>query len=761
MRRVDSLRVLCLALAVLSLPAFGAQHFITTPVAAEAKGETVRFELSALPPGTKPVRAILRVPEAGHKTGVGVRLALVGLPNAEPLRLRPPDYVTFDATAAARAWLATPQANQGLRIEERGGVDFRNAVLEVSYLGEAKEPIKPVTELKAIHPSGQTFLVWREIEDPVGADAPTFAEFDKAVLDARAKRRIVYRVYRHTEPITLASLGQAELAREVPEAVTCWNLRAIRNTEHPNQGTPTKNSPLRPGYNLALNYVMTRYRIASTAAILAATQSQRDAGGTGDGEPPPRATGLAVFTITQPGKRYYAVTASVDGREAAADLGAGATLSAPVDEAPAKFPAIVYQRTVKADPKHVQSCEIDVYNSWIEPPYTNVPSVSETFVVRWKDLPKPSGENRLPLMLSLGTYGGSATEAADPGWHGARRHVKGALFVALTEGSLWQGFHECIGTLRGYDDGVVHNYPQRRVLAATAWALAVGAPLVGAPAGQPQGLPLLDPERVSLWGQLGGWALRHGDVYAAVMSEGHCNFAIGRIPQQHGWKWGPYPKGCKNWLGVDQWEYMDLPKWIRENPTAELPYWLCWPAYGAYPDHTVGDFGFMPWPEMIHAMASTKRAFAANWSTNGPGPIGPLRELVPRIRLHQSLPAFTHGSLDHSPGDGDHADSEKGGGINLYPLWEPETIVDEPDRWEITLYLRDDCPYPDCTTDVTPRRCQKFRARRGEAFRWTHALLEDKAPLQSGSAKADQWGLVTMEGLKLTKSKSRICLSRE
>jgi hypothetical protein len=250
-------------------------------------------------------------------------------------------------------------------------------------------------------------------------------------------------------------------------------------------------------------------------------------------------------------------------------------------------------------------------------------------------------------------------------------------------------------------------------------------------------------------------------VFSVVMSEGHGNLAIGKVPQQHGWKWGPYPKGCRNWLGVDQWEYMNLPKWIRENPTVELPYWLCWPAYGAYPDHTVGDFGFMPWPEMIHAMTSTKRALAANWSTNGPGPVGPLRDLVSRIRLHQSLPAFTRCSLDSSPGDGDHADAEKGSGINLYQLWEPETVVDEAGRWEITLYLREDCPYPECTTDLTPRRCQKFKARPGQSFKWVRTPLDDARALQSGTATADRWGLVTLEGVKVAKGKNRIRIERQ
>mgnify|MGYP005836907269 CR=1 FL=1 len=716
---------LALCLCLSAAPAFAAAQFVTVPFPAQAREGMVRFGLEAIPRGTKVLRAVLRVPAQGHRHGAAVRVAPVGLGEAEPLRLRPPDYAAFDATAAASAWAADPQANQGLRVVEAGGVDFAKAVLEVSYHGEAGPPIPPVKGLRALHQSGQTFLTWAEIEDVVGEDAPKFEDFDKAVLGARAKRSLTYRVYRHTEPITVANLGQAELAREVPEAITCWNLLAIRNTEHPNQGTPTKHSPLRPGYNLALNHVMTRYRITNA------------------GEPLPRATGLAVFTATAPGKRFYAVTAAIDGREAAAEL---ASMREPVAESPSPFPAIIYQRTASPDPKDKRACDVDVYNSWIEPPYHNVPTVSELFLARWRDLPPASAESRTPLMLSLGTYGGTATEAASPGWHGARRHVKDALVLALSEGGLWQGFHECIGTLRSYADGVVHNYPQRRVLAAAAWA-AAQQPL------------FVDPERVSLWGQMGGWALRHGDVFSAVMSNAHTNFAIGKVPQQHGWKWGPYPKGSNNWLGVDQWEYMNLPKWIRENPTVELPYWLCWPAYGAYPAHTIGDFGFMPWPEMLHAMVTTKRAFAANWSTNGPGPIGPLRDLVSRIRLHQSLPAFTNCSLDHSPGDGDHADAEKGGGINLWQLWEPETILDEPGRWEITLHLREDCPFPECTADLTPRRCQKFRPKPGLAFRWTHLSLEDNKELQSGTAAADKWGLVTVPGLKLGKLKTRLAIA--
>jgi len=733
------LRLMVLAwVPIVASAAWAQDGFLTTsfgngercehPGTLKAENNVLRFDLTALPAGTRIMRAVLRVSEKGHQTGAAVRLIQVEGAAAKALALRAPFFDCFDATDAVRTWVAKPESNNGLKIERGGGLQFGEAVLEVSYAGRLGKPLAPVTELKALHQSGQTFLTWKEIADPVGADAPAFGDFEKAVLDARRERRIVYRVYRDTKPITVASLGEAELAREAPEALSCWNLLAIQNTEHANQGTPTKNSELRPGYNLSIGYVMTRYRIIE------------------GGEPLPRATGLAVFTVTAPGKRYYAVTASVNGCEGVVQLGAGSSLEQPVDENVSAFPATVYQRTTR-EGQDRNSPEVEVFNTWIEPPYHNVPFVSEVSIVRWKDLPKGDAKQRLPLFVNSGTYGCTATELASPGWHAARRHVKGAFTVGVSQGGLWEGFHECLGTLKGYDDGVVHNYPQRRVLAAAQWAAQNAAFCV-------------DPERVHYWAQHGGWALRYGDLFTAVMSEGHCNLAIGKEPQKHGPSWGPYPKSTQNWLGIDQWEYMDLPKWVRENPSVELPYWLCWPAYGAYPNHTVGDFGFMPWPEMLHAMITTKRAFAACWSSNGPGPVGPLRELLPRLRLHQSLPAFSNCSLDHSIGDGDHADAEKGGGVNLYQIWEPENLVDEADRWEITLDLRADCPRERLSSDVTPRRCQRFKAKPGDKFKWTNTNLGENKEIQSGEASADKWGLVTLEKVVISRGKNRVRIVR-
>ena len=691
------------------------------------------FDLSALPRGAKVYRAVLRagIQRRDHSGTILLRPVLAPAAKAgaepalgKPLELRGPLYDSFDATEAVRAWSADPKKNFGLYVQWAPGIREGNVVLEVSYEGRAAKPIPAVTDLKAIHQAGQTFLTWKEIEDPVGADAPSFEQFHNAVMAARQKRSIVYRVYRGDKAITAATLGEADLIAEVPEIITCWNLKAVNNTEHPNQGTPTMSSSLRPGYNNARNHVMTRYRTSDGA------------------EPLGRATGLWVVTVNEPGKRHYAVTAAVDGAEAVRDLPA---VSA--EETTSPFPAMIHVRSHGGSgPKDNR---VDVYNSWVGPPYHNLPTQIETYMVHWSDLPEGGPDKLRPLWVVCGTYGSTAATCEDPGWYNARKHLTGAVTLGLAEGALWEGFHECMGTLRGYDQGVVHNYPQRRVLAAAAWGVWKKDLYV-------------DPQRVYYWAQLGSWALRHGDVFAVVMSNGYGNPAIGKQAQKHASKWGPpnVPEGSKNWLGVPQWPYMDMARFVRDNPTVELPYWLCWPAYGAYPSHTIGDFGFLPWPEMFHAMASTKRAFAATWNTNGPGAVRGLHQLVTRIRRDQAVPAFTNCNLDASPGDGDHADAEKSGGINIYQLWEPETIVDEPGRFEITLHLRDDCPEPVCITDLTPRRCQQFRAKPGERFQWTLAA-PDGAVRQKGAAAADQWGLVTVEKLKILADKSRLVIQRQ
>ena len=153
------------------------------------------------------------------------------------------------------------------------------------------------------------------------------------------------------------------------------------------------------------------------------------------------------------------------------------------------------------------------------------------------------------------------------------------------------------------------------------------------------------------------------------------------------------------------------------------------------------------------------------------------------IRTDQTLPAFTNCSLDDNPGaatqnpnwkqerpailewnkknpknkkDLSGYDGDATGQANLYLFWETADVVDEPDRWEMTVALTKRAPEDQCTTDLTPRRCQKFRPEPGKPVRWTDTSVSDGKVVQSGEAAADQWRLVTVEKLTVTKGKNRI-----
>ncbi|MGA2033844.1 MAG: hypothetical protein ABSG68_16455, partial [Thermoguttaceae bacterium] len=412
---------------------------------------SVQFNLSALPPATKVLRATLQMPITRLGGCVATKVVPAGVEGTRPLKTRPPLHRSLDATDAVADWVARPDTNQGFAILQAGHADLKEAVLEVSFLGAVANAGPVVSRLQAEHRNGQTFLTWKEPDDVVNDDAPSWEQFERAVLAARARREMTYRVYRSQNPITFENLAAAELVCEVPEATSCWCILAVKNTEHPGPGRKN-GSPLRAG-NLVLDDVVARYRLAD------------------DRPPLRRGTGLAVLTATQPGRRYYAVTAAVDGKEALTRLTSGGNATGAIEEKPCRFPAIIKQRTRMVDPQHSGQSPVDLYVCWLEPPLVQFPRVVEIGIPRWSDL-KPSAGERAGLYLNLAAYGSTATEIGDPGWHGARRYVSGAVTVSLAEeGTLFAGQHECIDTLRGYEDGVVWNYEQRRALAAAAWAI--------------------------------------------------------------------------------------------------------------------------------------------------------------------------------------------------------------------------------------------------------------------------------------------------
>ena len=142
-----------------------------------------------------------------------------------------------------------------------------------------------------------------------------------------------------------------------------------------------------------------------------------------------------------------------------------------------------------------------------------------------------------------------------------------------------------------------------------------------------------------------------------------------------------------------------------------------------------------------------------------------------QLRRDRPVPAFGNCSLDDNPGDGASdpgragSDGDPTGNINGSLFWDTKSIVDEPDKWEMTVYLYDGdrfgrgkAPADSCTVDLTPRSCQRFKARPGQKFKWTNTSLTDKKEVQSGEATADKHGLVTLEKVRVTKGANRIAL---
>ena len=128
------------------------------------------------------------------------------------------------------------------------------------------------------------------------------------------------------------------------------------------------------------------------------------------------------------------------------------------------------------------------------------------------------------------------------------------------------------------------------------------------------------------------------------------------------------------------------------------------------------------------------------------------------LRTDSSLPAFSRGSLDDNPGDGSPESGAPQGQANAFLTWQPESIVDEPDRWGVVISVVDGAPQSKATVDVTPRRLQKFTLRPGDRVKWTNTGRGSGA--QQGEAIADQWGLVTLPDVQVTRPGNRLLVVR-
>jgi hypothetical protein len=133
---------------------------------------------------------------------------------------------------------------------------------------------------------------------------------------------------------------------------------------------------------------------------------------------------------------------------------------------------------------------------------------------------------------------------------------------------------------------------------------------------------------------------------------------------------------------------------------------------------------------------------------------GPIEVDFLACRGDQSYPALSRCSLNDDPGDGRPESGAPHGQINGFLFWDTSAIVDSPTCWEITLKLTPTAPRDECTVEVTPRRLQAFKVGKGEKVRWTAGRSAQ------GEVMADQWRLITIPSLRVTKLGTRLRIEK-
>ncbi len=724
----------------------------TLKVVAAGKVPRLVFDLSAVPKGATVHHASLSCPAgqprepirilAAESLSPGGEAALAG----EPLRLEGPWYRSFDATEAVRRWVKDPAANLGFAL-----VSFEGSAvschLEILYEGNPRALPPQVEGLEAFHDGGQTFLVWKELpiyrppaeailwvermagratqvtsqpaKDAEGfpraaaitlktlRDLQGLAVRDKAVGEwaremAPFKRikevpEVRYRVYRHDAKITAENLHQARLIGQV-DALSAYQDGFIHIDSHGEYYAPRERG----------DSIIPTFAVAGGRPVL-----------------PGQA--YYVHTAASPGKSYYAVTAEQDGTENVAQVSA-ANSSPAVEETPAQ-PQPVPQWVTTNRTRYGNADATEYwYAYWLSPPYSNLPdNRPRRLVMAIPEAFKGPG----PMVLS--THAGMG-----PGWKvdnidKAYLHVEQDVAYG---GDLC--YNEGRGTLRSFREAKVDYFSDRYVTRMVTWAL-----------------DKWHVDRSRITSSIGShYGVRHPELFPILW--------FGPYEVDYDQKWNPAYGSLSGRLGPAElamttdghraWDAYNVAWYLRQNVGKDIGFWVH-DVNGKESGHAV-EYGWQDDAKGLAALRDCRQPHVAHW---GGGAIS--REVVNGLRgmsWTRSVPAFSNCSLDANPGNGDPADGDPWGQINGFLFWQGDTIVDEADRWEMTVYLAGDCFADGCTVDVTPRHCRQFKAKPGESFRWTNTSVKDEKLLGSGTIEADQWGLVTLKALTVTKDRNRI-----
>lgn len=370
------------------------------------------------------------------------------------------------------------------------------------------------------------------------------------------------------------------------------------------------------------------------------------------------------------------------------------------------------------------------------------------------------------------------------------------------DNTYWWGYSTSLPEAPPGPGGVAPDYTVRRVLHLVDWVLRT--------------FPEADPARVYVSGSSMGGA---GAMSMGLLRGRHFAYVDARlgqpIPRNHrpsrveqlSGLWGAPDEDLDSGRGGPVWDFMDLTRALAESPEARDQFLFL--RHGK-DDGTI-HFGAVVLPSPLtegnfyHSLADARVGHFAVWDEGGHGPADPVlgggwwsNSWAPvsqgLLRRDLAFPAMTSSSLDDDPGSGagngaqdwsanagyagDPAvpgdcgwDGDLAGALGRFLRWDPETLVDTFDRFEVALRIEDGegelPPGPDYPStgdrvigdlpafvDVTPRRTQAFRARPGELMRWSFGDAR-------GEVIADEGGALTVPALPLTREWTTLVLRRD
>ncbi len=595
-----------------------------------------------------------------------------------------------------------------------------------------------VTNLRAWHVEGQTFLSWREVDSHVTESSISVKDLKAIKRNISKNKKLFYRLYRSENPI-LSLAGLKPIADAPP--LTGWNADYYGIYPKP-------------------QHQSSRYIVKK-----------------GEG-PVDSETGIYVHHPADEGKVFYAVTAVRDGKENSA-LSEANSLKRPVEETTGQGVPVLQRIEKPQSFSYIKGATLHYYVRWEGPPNCAIESKPFDYLVAIP--PKPASP--APVGIHLHCWGGSLNGGYG-WWYNAE---KGAFLVASNQipYDWWTGYHENYWSGLGkgksaWQSGVVRPYTQRRLLSfvdwmATKWKVDKNRSFVAGSSMGGSGAPMFairNPDRIA-------WALSWVGVHNPA-----------KTPQFKGSYERVFGKSeyrVRHESGETVWDFYNDAWYLRKHPEKETPFITF---SNGKNDGAIG------WPqaiEFLNALQETRRPHLFVWGMSGHGqrarmPMDGRERIMPiDIRVDQSLPAFTRCSLDDSPGtatrkSGEQIEKEKkeiaeynktnrrkksldvfdgksSGQVNAHLYWKTDDAVDEENSWEMSVGLFRAAPADECTVSITPRRCQDFKPKCGEKFSWKNLDANGKAE-QSGEVTADQWGLITLEQVKVRKTGNRIQVFR-